>query len=89
MLRRLEANELNFVTQETKIITDFASNHLHEDRLTSNQDDTRNRDIQNPFKIAETPPAQTLKRSGSFIDDFSNEYGDKDRMKDDYCRVWF
>ena len=89
LLRRLEANELNFVTQETKIITDFVSPHLPEDRFPGSQDDTRNRDIPNPFRNTETPPAQPLKRSGSFVDDFYNESGDRetDRMREGYCRV--
>lgn len=50
VLRRLEANELNFVTQETKIITDFAPGHPHDERHPKPTDEERGRDVQNGLK---------------------------------------
>jgi hypothetical protein len=89
VLRRLEANDLNFVTQETKIITDFAALHPQDDRTPKMPEEDRGRDIQNPFKIAESHSSQPLKRSNSFVDEFLSECGETERVRDDYCRVWY
>jgi hypothetical protein len=89
VVRRLEANELNFVTQETKIITDFVPLMLPEDRNPKIGEEERPKDIQNPFRTVEAHTSNPLKRSSSFIDDFLPDAAESERTREDYCRVWF
>lgn len=89
VLRRLEANELNFVTQETKIITDFAPGHTYDERHSKPSDEERGRDVQNVLKGTEQGNTQTLRRSNSIVDEFLGESRETDSVKDDYCRVWY
>jgi hypothetical protein len=44
VIKKLEPNELNFITQETKIITDF-NPQWEEERIPKNQADQRPRDM--------------------------------------------
>lgn len=80
---------MNFTTQETKIITDFAPLTFQEERIPKIPEDERPKDIQNPFRTIETNSAQSLKRTPSLIDDFLPDASEVERTKEDYCRVWY
>ena len=81
VIKKLEGNELNFITQETKIITDFNPPQWEEERNQRNVEPWQRENYQttqhnNPTQVntqqqGQPIPTPVLRKSSSFIDDFT------------------
>lgn len=80
VIKKLEGNELNFITQETKIITDFNPPQWEEERNQRNVEPWQrenytatqhnNPTLPSTQQQGQPIPAPVLRKSSSFIDDF-------------------